>query len=108
MIKQWFRNLSIARKLIAIAVATTTVSVAVACAAILAYDISSSRERVARDTGPLADVVDAHSTAALASGDAPTASEPLASVRANPHTVSALILSQAGTPFAQYRRVRLN
>jgi signal transduction histidine kinase/CheY-like chemotaxis protein len=107
MIKHWFRNLSIARKLIAIAVATTTVSVAVACAAILAYDVSSSRERMARDTGLLADVVDAHSTAALAFGDAPTAAETLASVRANPHIVSALILSSDGTPFAQYRRDRL-
>ena len=56
-IRRRFRNLSLARKLTAIGVATSTASVAVAIGLIVAYDVSSSRERLGRDTGLLADVV---------------------------------------------------
>jgi two-component system sensor histidine kinase/response regulator len=103
-VKHRFRDLSIARKLIAIGVATTTVSVAAACIAILAYDLASARQRVARDAALLADVVGANSTAALAFGDAGAAAETLGAVAVNTHIVSASILRLDGARFAQYRR----
>src|SRR5205814_7505617 len=81
-----------------------TASVVVACVLILAYDVSSSRERLGRDTGMLADVVGANSTAALAFGDAKGATETLSAVAVNKHIVSAAIFLRDGTLFAHYDR----
>ena len=104
-VKLWFRNLSLARKLTAIGVATSTASVVVACVFILGYDVSSSRERLARDTGLLADVVGENSTAAIAFGDASAAGETLRAVAVNEHIVSAAIFLVDGqTVFAEYHR----
>jgi signal transduction histidine kinase/CheY-like chemotaxis protein len=102
--KHWFLNLSLARKLTAIGVATSTASFLVACVLIVAYDVSSARERLGRDAGLLADVVGANSTAALAFGDASGASETLRAVAVNQHIVSAAIFWPDGTLFTQYHR----
>jgi len=104
-VKRWFRNLSLARKLTAIGVATSTVSVVVACALIAAYDASSSRARLARDTALLAAVVGENSTAAVAFGDAGGAGDTLRAVAVNAHIVSAAIFLPDGkTVFAEYHR----
>jgi signal transduction histidine kinase/CheY-like chemotaxis protein len=104
LIKQWFRNLSLARKLTAIGVATSTASVVVACVLIVTYDISSAHERLGRDAGLLAEVVGDNSTGALTFGDAASASETLGAVSVNRHIVSAAIVLLDGTVFAQYQR----
>ena len=103
-LNQWFRNLSLAKKLTAIGVATSTTAVIVACALIVAYDISSSRERLGRDVGLLAHVVGDNSTAAVAFGDASGASETLRAVSVNTHITSAAIFLLDGTLFARYDR----
>ena len=103
-LNQWFRNLSLAKKLTAIGVATSTTAVVVACALIVAYDISSSRERLGRDVGLLAHVVGDNSTAAVAFGDASGASETLRAVSVNTHIMSAAIFLLDGTLFARYDR----
>ena len=103
-LNQWFRNLSLAKKLTAIGVATSTTAVVVACALIVAYDISSSRERLGRDVGLLAHVVGDNSTAAVAFGDASGASETLRAVSVNTHITSAAIFLLDGTLFARYDR----
>ncbi len=72
-IKGWFAHLSLARKLTAISVVATIASLILACAVFLAYDYSSSRQRLVRDTGMLADVIGRNSTATLAFGDAAAA-----------------------------------
>jgi signal transduction histidine kinase/CheY-like chemotaxis protein len=100
----WFGNLSLARKLTAIGVVTSTASLVVACTVLLAYDVSSSRQRLVRDTGLLADVIGTNSTAALAFGDAQGARETLGAVSVNPHIVSAAILLWDGMSFAVYQR----
>jgi two-component system sensor histidine kinase/response regulator len=102
--KHRFRNLSIARKLIAIGLASTTIAVTAACIAILVYDISRTRTRIARDTGLLADVIGANATAAVVFGDADAAAETLAALKTHRHIVTASLLRPDGTPFAQYRR----
>jgi len=102
--RPWFPNLSLARKLTAIGVATSTASVVVACALMVVYDVSTSRERLGRDTGLLANVVGDNSTAALAFGDASGASDTLGAVAVNKHIVSAGIFTLDGTPFAYYNR----
>ncbi|MEP7304028.1 MAG: response regulator [Acidobacteriota bacterium] len=103
-VKQWFRHLSLARKLTAIGVATSTASVVVACVIIVLYDVSSSRERLSRDVGLLADVVGDNSSAAIAFGDAESARHTLGAVAVNPHIVSAEIVLPDATRLAQYQR----
>jgi signal transduction histidine kinase/CheY-like chemotaxis protein len=93
-----------ARKLTAIGVATSTAAVVVACGLIVAYDVSSARDRLGRDTGLLADVVGGNSTAALAFGDASGATGTLGAVAVNSHIRSAGIFRLDGTLFAHFDR----
>ena len=86
-VKAWFAHLSLARKLTAISVVATVASLILACAVFFAYDFSSSRERLVRDMGMLADVIGRNSTAALAFGDAKAAEEILRGIAQNKHIV---------------------
>jgi signal transduction histidine kinase/CheY-like chemotaxis protein/HPt (histidine-containing phosphotransfer) domain-containing protein len=95
-------GLSLTHKLTALGVVTTLVVLAGASAVLLAYDRQTSRERLIRDTGMLADVVGSSSTAALAFGDAKGAEETLRAVAANPHIVSASIRDADGSVLARY------
>ena len=101
---RWFHDLPVARKLITIGVATTTTTLLAGCVALLAYDVSSSRARLARDTALLADVVGTNSTAAVVFRDAAAAAEILRSVAANDHIRSAAIRDPGGAIFAEYLR----
>ena len=94
--KSWFAHLSVVRKLTAIGVLTSTVALILACAVIFAYDLSTSRQRLIRETGMLADVIGKNSTAVLAFGDAKAAGEMLGAVALDPHIVSAEIRSPTG------------
>lgn len=98
----WFRDLPVARKLITIGLATTATAVLGACVAILAYDVASSRARLAHEVAVLADIIGANSTAAVASGDAAAAAEILGAVAANTHIISAAIRLADGSVFARY------
>ncbi len=100
----WFARLSLARKLTAISVITTAASLIVACAIFFAYDYSTSRARLVRDMGMLADVIGRNSTAALAFGDAAGAAKILKGLAPNEHIVGAMIVSLDGLPFATYER----
>ena len=103
-VKIWFAHLSLARKLTAISVVTTAGSLVLACAVFFAYDFSTSRERLVRDMGMLADVIGRNSTAALAFADAKTAGDTLQGIAQNEHIISAMILTRDGTPLAQFDR----
>jgi signal transduction histidine kinase/DNA-binding response OmpR family regulator len=102
-VEQWFAGLSLARKLTAISVITTTASILVACGAFFAYDVSTSRMRLVRDMGLLADVIGQNSTAALTFGDAKAAAGTLQGLKTNDHIVHALIVSLDGQPLARYQ-----
>ena len=86
-IKAWFAHISLARKLTGISVIATVASLILACAVFFAYDFSSSRERLVRDIGMLADVIGRNSTAALAFGDAKAAEDILRGIAENKHIV---------------------
>ncbi len=104
IVSQRSRNLSLTRRLTANSMVTGGVAMTIASLALIAYDVSSSRQRVVRDTGMLAEVVGANSTAALAFGDAKAAGETLGAVAVNEHIVSAAVLLRDGTVFARYDR----
>jgi signal transduction histidine kinase/CheY-like chemotaxis protein len=100
----WFAHLSVVRKLTAIGVLTSTVALILACAVFFIYDLSTSRQRLTRQTGTLADVIARNSTAALTFGDAKAAADILRAVALDPHIVSAEIRSPAGDILGRYDR----
>ena len=53
----WHAQLSLVSKLTVLGVLTSTVSLVIAMTAVLAWDLSSARTRLVRDTGMLADVI---------------------------------------------------
>jgi signal transduction histidine kinase/CheY-like chemotaxis protein/HPt (histidine-containing phosphotransfer) domain-containing protein len=85
-------------------VVTSAATALAACIAILAYDVSTARGRLVRDTSLLADVVGQNLTASLAFGDAASAAQTLQSVEVNEHIVSAVILLPDRSRFAAYAR----
>ena len=56
-VKTWFAHLSLARKLTALGVLTAAAALTLACAGFVAYDVSSSRQRLVRDMSMVADVI---------------------------------------------------
>jgi two-component system sensor histidine kinase/response regulator len=103
-VNAWFARLSLARKMTAISVVTAGGSLVLACAVFFAYDLSTSRQKLVREIGMLADVISRNSTAALAFGDAKTAADTLQGVAQNEHIMSAMILRRDGTPLARFDR----
>jgi signal transduction histidine kinase/CheY-like chemotaxis protein len=102
-VKTWFAHLSLARKLTAIGVLTAAAALTLACAAFVAYDVQSSRERLVRDMSMVADVIARNSTAPLAFGDAKSAGDTLRGSALNEHIMAAEILSTEGQVLASYR-----
>ena len=103
-IKTRLLNQSLARKLTAISLAAGEPAIIIAAILIMAYDGSTSRQRLVRDTSMLADVVGANSTAALTFGDAQAAKNTLRAVSVNEHIVSAALFLNDGTLFARFDR----
>ncbi|MEP7305947.1 MAG: response regulator [Acidobacteriota bacterium] len=97
-------NQSLARKLTGMSLAAGQPAIVIAAILIMAYDGTSSRQRLVRDTGMLAEVVASNSTAALAFGDAQAAQETLRAVAVNEHIVWAAVFLNDGTLFARYDR----
>jgi signal transduction histidine kinase/CheY-like chemotaxis protein len=100
----WHGRLSLARKLTFIGVVTSVVSLVIAMTVVLAWDLSSARTRLVRDTGMLADVIGSNSTAAIAFGDADAASEIIRALSVNESIVSAAIWTKDGTELARFDR----
>jgi signal transduction histidine kinase/CheY-like chemotaxis protein/HPt (histidine-containing phosphotransfer) domain-containing protein len=103
-IKTWFADLALAGKLTAISVATTAAALLLVCVVFVAYDISSSRQRLVSDLGMLGDVVGRNSTAAVTFTDPKTASDTLEGLSRNEHIVSAMIVSHSGGTLARFDR----
>ena len=79
----WHSTLSLARKLTLIGVLTSIVSLVIGMTVILAWDLSSARTRLVRDTGMLADVIGSNSTAAIVFNDGKAASEIIRALSVN-------------------------
>jgi len=103
-LSRWYRGLSLARRLTAIGVVTSAISLVVAAAILMAFDLSNARARLVRDTGMLADVVGANSTAAITFGDAKAANETVRAVAVNDDIVSAEIWDREGHLLARFDR----
>jgi two-component system, sensor histidine kinase and response regulator len=102
-IRTWVRDLSLARKIIAVIMGVCSTALLLACAALIAYDTSTARTSLTRDIGMLADVVGNTSTAAVSFNDAKTATETLSAVAVNKNVRIAAIL-RGGAVFARFDR----
>ena len=100
----WHSSLSLARKLTFLGVLTSAISLVIAMTAVLAWDLSSARTRLVRDTGMLADVIGSNSTAAVAFGDAKAAGEIIRALSVNDSIVSAVIWTKDGSQLARFDR----
>ena len=88
-----FRALSLSRKLTAMGILTSAASLAIAALVLVAYDRVETKADILSNQLLLADVIGNNSTAALAFGDAKSATETLRVVGINTHVVTAAILS---------------
>src|ERR1700687_2280637 len=102
-LREWVRDLSLARKVIAVIMGVTSTALLLACLALVAYDGSTARTSLTRDIGMLPDVVATNSTAAVSFADAKGAPETLDAVAANKNVRMAAIVRD-GAVFARFDR----
>ena len=102
-VREWVRDLSLARKVIAVIMGVTSAALVLACLALVAYDSNTARASLTRDIGMLADVVGDTSTAAVSFGDARGATETLDAVAVNGNVRLAAIVRD-GVVFARFDR----
>ena len=99
---QFFANLSIKSKLMAIIMLTVGVALMLAFAALVAFDRVSSQRAMVRKLEILAKVIGNNSVAALDFYDQSAARETLMALSAESHIVSACIYNKEGDVFARY------
>jgi signal transduction histidine kinase len=102
-VRAWARNLSLARKVIAVIMGVTSAALVLAGVSLVAYDRSAARNTLARDIGVLADVVGETSTAAVSFDDSSGALETLHAVAVNKNVRLAAIIKD-GAVFARFDR----
>jgi signal transduction histidine kinase/DNA-binding response OmpR family regulator len=100
----FFRNAPISRKLNFIVMSTSGFALLVACAAFMAYDVYTARQRMATDLSLVAEGLAINVGPALDFADARGAEDLLGSLRARNNVVAALVLDAEGQPFARYLR----
>lgn len=98
-----FRNLPIRRKLALLILSASCLSLVLACVGFGIYERASFRAATVDELSALADTLGANSAAALVFSDASTATNMLASLRAEPHIVGAYIYDDQGNLFSEYR-----
>jgi PAS domain S-box-containing protein len=102
---KFFRELTLARRLILTMMATSSAALLVACTFFLSYDVISLRHDIADHLNSLAVITGANVAAALTYDDPKSADLVLQALQAEPHIVAARIYDGRGRAFASYRRV---
>ncbi len=101
-VRQWFQNLSIRRKLTLGMVVTSGIGLLISGIALFWYQVLSTRAGMEQATSTMADMVAAHSTAALAFSDRQAAAETLQALRTNGRIVGAALFDSSGREVARY------
>src|ERR1700692_4887170 len=99
-----YRDLSIRQKLQTIVMVTSAVALVVASVVFTLYDRSTFLSAKTQDLSVSATMIGSNSTAALSFGDAKSAREILAALRAKPNVINACIYDKDGRVFAAYGR----
>src|SRR6185295_5492040 len=100
----FFANASIKRKLTLVVMFTSGFALLMACAGFMAYDVYTSRQRMATDLSLVAEGLAINVTPALDFQDPRGAEDVLRSLRARSNVVAAGVLDTVGKPFATYER----
>jgi methyl-accepting chemotaxis protein len=82
--------------------AASSAALLLVCAALLGYDVVTSKRATADHLSTLAQIMADNGKAALSFGDQAAAGEVLATLRAEPHITAACIYDKKGKPFALY------
>jgi PAS domain S-box-containing protein len=101
-IRQFFRNLPIQRKLLAMTLMLCATVLLVVMLALFGFQILTFRSDFKRDTAALASIVANNSTAALAFDDTKAATEIIGSLRAKPTVRSACLANARGELIAHF------
>src|SRR5260221_7706734 len=104
LVEHWFRRLPLGSKLNAIIMTIGGASMVLASVVFVTYDSVTSGNRLARDLRAHADFIAHQGTAAVALGDANTATEVVRSVTMDEDVASARIVLPNGRIFARYDR----
>jgi signal transduction histidine kinase len=99
-----FRDLSIRQKLTWMSIAASGAALLLACAAFLAYELFSYRDGMILRLSIRAEIVGTNSASAILFNDEGAAVETLATLKADPHIVSAGIYTRDNRIFATYVR----
>jgi signal transduction histidine kinase/DNA-binding response OmpR family regulator len=97
-------GLSIKGKLTWVSMSTTAAALVLACAAFMAYDYATYRERQIRNLETLAGIIGAATTAAISFDDSATARETLATLTRQTTAIHSEIITSRGKSFAVYQR----
>ena len=100
--KAFFRDLPLKSKLTTIIMVVSAAALLVASTAIVATERVRLRQTLVDDLSTLADVVGMNTAAALDFFDHKAAEENMATLRAEPSIITAVIFSSEGEPFASY------
>jgi hypothetical protein len=104
--KLWNRQ-SISGRLTRVNLLVSGIALLLAYVSFLAYDLYISRQSLISSLGTEAAIVSANSVTALVFDDQQAAETTLSALRGSPHVLSAVIVGEDGTVFAQYFRDRL-
>src|ERR1700733_1339224 len=99
-----YLDLSIRQKLQTIVMVTSAVALMVASVVFTVYDRSTFLSEKTQDLSATATMIGSNSTAALSFGDAKSAREILAALRAKPNVINACIYDKDGRVLATYGR----
>jgi signal transduction histidine kinase/ActR/RegA family two-component response regulator len=104
MMRHWFRDLPIRRKLALMTLASSVIALVFAGVGVFAWDIVQFRREIARDLTTLARTIGENSTAAITFDDPRSAGETLAVLEIHPNIESACMFRGDGSLFATYFR----
>ena len=99
-----YRDVSIPQKLHIIMMVTSAAALLLASVAFTLYDRSTFLHAKTQDLSAAAQMVGANSTAAVAFGDATSATEILSALQAKQNVINACIFDKQGRVFASYSR----
>lgn len=102
------KDMSIKWKVISITIAASVISLLLACATFIVSERLSFPKVMVQNLNNLAQIIGDNSTAALSFSDAKTANDLLATLKANPHILSAYIYDSKGQVFASFLSAKIS
>ena len=97
-----FKNIPIRHKLTALMMATVAIALALAATAFTTFALREKRLEAMAELSTLADIIGLYSSAAIVFNDPASATEALATLRANPWILAACIHKPDNSDFARY------